>query len=179
VNGQGSCYNARKPAFMRIAPVGFFALQRNAVVLLFALLLLPLPGAAASDIAVVVRSDTPAESLSFSEVRKLLLGERQYWNTNLRVTLLIRAPAAHEREVVLKTIYRMSESQFRQYWISKVFRAEATSGPKIVYSNEMATELVSAIPGSVAFVEAAQVPKGLKVLRIDGKVPGDKDYPLK
>ena len=142
--------------------------------------LLPL-GAAASggDVAVVVRPDTPADSLSFSEIRKLLLGDRQFWNSSLRVTLLIRAPAAREREVVLKTIYRMSETQFRQYWISKVFRAETSSGPKIVYSNEMAAELVNALPGSVAFVDAAQVPKGLKVLKIDGKLPGDKDYPLK
>jgi len=62
----------------------------------------------------------------------------------------------------------MSEAQFRQHWICKVFRAETTSGPKIVYSNEMATELVDAIPGSVAFVDASQVPKGLKILKIEG-----------
>ncbi len=142
--------------------------------------LLPVqPALAAADIAVVVRPDTPADNLSFSEIRKLLLGDRQFWNSNLRVTLLIRAPAARERDVVLKTIYRMSETQFRQYWISKVFRAEASSGPKIVYSNEMAAELVNALPGSVAFVDATQVPRGLKVLKIDGKLPGDKDYPLK
>jgi hypothetical protein len=136
-------------------------------------------GAGDNDIAVVVRPDTPADNLSFAEIRKLLLGDRQFWTSNLRVTLLIRAPVTREREVVLKTIYQMSESQFRQYWISKVFRAEASSGPKIVYSNEMATELVSAIPGSVAFVEAAEVPKGLKVLKIDGKLPGEKGYALR
>jgi len=153
---------------------------RTTSILLLALLaLLPLSSAPTGDIAVVVRPDTPADNLSFSEIRKLLLGDRQFWNSSLRVTLLIRVPAAHEREVVLKTIYRMSEMQFRQYWISKVFRAEATSGPKIVYSNEMATELVTAIPGSVAFVDAAHVPGDLKVLKIDGKLPGDKDYPLK
>ena len=80
---------------------------------------------------------------------------------------------------MLRTIYEMTEAQFRQYWIAKVFRAEAASGPRIVYSNEMAAELVNAIPGSVAFVEASQVPKGLKVLKIDGKLPGEKGYPLR
>ena len=73
----------------------------------------------------------------------------------------------------------MTEAEFRQYWISKMFRAEATSGPKVVYSNEMATELVSALPGSVAFIDVSQVPKGLKVLSIDGKLPGQVGYPLK
>ena len=132
-----------------------------------------------NDVAIVVRPDVPVENLTFAEVRKLFLGERQFWPANLRVTLLIRAPAVRERDIVLKTIYQMTEAQFRQYWISKVFRADVSAGPKIVYSTEMASELVTAIPDAVAFLDAAQVPKGLKVLKIDGKSPADKTYPLR
>src|SRR6202521_1006486 len=131
------------------------------------------------DIAVLVRPDVPADNLSFAELRRLMLGDRQFWSSNLRVTLLVRAPGAREREVVLKDIYQMSEAQFRQYWIAKVFREEAASGPRIVYSNDMAAELATAIPGAVAFVEAAQAPKGLKVLKINGLLPGEKGYPLR
>jgi hypothetical protein len=131
------------------------------------------------DIAIIVRPDVPADNLTFAELRRLMLGDRQFWASNLRVTLLVRAPGAREREVVLKIIYQMSEAQFRQSWIAKVFRAEASSGPRIVYSNEMAAELTAAIPGAVAFVDATQVPKGLKVLKINGLLPGDKAYPLR
>lgn len=131
------------------------------------------------DIAIVVRPDVPVENLTFAELRRLMLGDRQFWSSNLRVTLLVRAPGARERDVVLKTIYQMSEAQFRQYWIAKVFRAEAASGPRIVYSNEMATELAAAMPGAVAFIEAPEVPKGLKILKINGLLPGDKAYPLR
>ena len=127
----------------------------------------------------MVRPDVPVDNLSFAELRRVLLGDRQFWSSNVRVTLLVRAPGAREREVVLKNIYQMSEAQFRQYWIAKVFRAEAASGPRIVYSNEMAAELALAIPGAVAFVEASQVPKGLKVLKINGLLPGEKGYPLR
>jgi hypothetical protein len=134
----------------------------------------PTPG----DVAVVVRPDVPVDNLTFREVRELLMGDRQFWTPGLRVSLLMRAPATRERDVVLKTVYRMSEAEFRRYWIEKVFRAEAQSGPKIVYSNETATDLVASIPGAVAFVDATQVPKGLKVLRIDGRLPGEKGYPL-
>ena len=145
--------------------------------LLFALLALPAFGAE-GDLAIVVRPDVPVDNLSFADLRRLMRGERQFWSSNLRVTLLVRAPGARERDIVLKTIYEMSEAQFRQYWIAKVFRAEAASGPRIVYSNEMAAELATAIPGAVAFVDASQVPKGLKVLKIDGHLPGEKGYPL-
>ncbi|MSV29892.1 MAG: hypothetical protein EXQ52_14270 [Bryobacterales bacterium] len=151
---------------------------RLTLFLFFAVAALTSAVASAGDVAIVVRADLPADNLSFSEVRKLFTGDRQFWSSNLRVTLLIRAPAARERDMVLKTIYQMTEAQFRQYWISKVFRQEAASGPKIVYSNEMTAELVFAIPGAVAFVDASQVPKGLKVLKIDGRLPGEKGYPL-
>jgi ABC-type phosphate transport system substrate-binding protein len=134
--------------------------------------------AQAADIAIVVRPDVPVNNLTFAELRRLFLGDRQFWTSNVRVTLLVRAPGAREREVALKTLYQMSEAQFRQYWIAKVFRAEAAAGPRIVYSNEMAEELVAGIPGAVAFVDAEQAPKGLKVLKINGLLPGNKDYPL-
>src|SRR5688572_26191044 len=144
-----------------------------------ALLLLFVALCSAADVAIIVRPDLPVDDLTFAEVRKLFLGDRQYWKGNIRVTLLVRAPVARERDIVLRAIYSMSEAQFRQYWISKVFRAETATGPKVVYSNEMATELVSAIPGAVAFVDAAHAPKNLKILKIDGKLPGDKAYPLR
>src|SRR6202162_1211794 len=82
------------------------------------------------DVAVVVHPDTPVSNLSLSDVRKVFLGDRQYWSTNIPVVLLIRAPVARERDVVLKIIYQMSESQFKQYWIAKIFRAEAATAPK-------------------------------------------------
>ena len=136
------------------------------------------PPQAGADIAVVVHSGLPITNLSFAELRQLLLGDREYWSTNVRVTLLIRAPVSRERQVVLKTIYGMSEAQFRQYWIGKVFRAETPSAPKVVYSGEMAIDLVNRIPGAMTFVESAQA-RGLKVVSIDGRLPGERAYPLR
>ena len=133
----------------------------------------------ANDVAIVVRPEVPVNDVSFADLRRIMLGDRQFWSSNLRVTLLMRSPGSHERDVALRTIYQMSEAQFRQYWIAKVFRAEAASPPRVVYSSEMAAELAMSLPGAVAFVDASQVPKGLKVLKINGALPGDKNYPLK
>ena len=131
------------------------------------------------DIAVVVHPDTPISNLSLADVRKVFLGDRQYWSTNVPVVLLIRAPVARERDVVLKTIYQMSEAQFKQYWIAKIFRAESASAPKVVYSNDMANELVGAIAGAIAFIDAREVHPGSKVVRVDGRLPGESGYPLR
>lgn len=131
-----------------------------------------------TDIAVVTNAQTPVTDLALSEVRKVFLGEKQYWTANMPVILLVRAPVAREREVVLKTIYQMTESQFKQYWVAKIFRSEAVSAPKIVYSADMANQLLSVIPGSIAFMEAKDVGPGLKVLKVDGKLPGEPGYKL-
>jgi ABC-type phosphate transport system substrate-binding protein len=131
------------------------------------------------DIALVAHADTPVNNLTLAEVRKVLLGERQYWSTNVPVVLLIRAPVARERNVVLKIIYQMSESQFKQYWIAKIFRAESATAPRVVYSNDIASELVTAMPGAIAFIDAREVRPGAKVIRVDGHLPGEPGYPLR
>src|SRR5438128_11307054 len=72
------------------------------------------------DVAVVVHPDTPVSNLGLTEVRKVFLGDRQYWSTNIPVVLLIRAPVARARNVVRKIINQMAESPFTQYWMSNV-----------------------------------------------------------
>jgi hypothetical protein len=42
----------------------------------------------------------------------------------------------------------------------------------------MSASLVRDIPGAIALVPASKVPPGVKVLRIDGKRPGEPGYPL-
>lgn len=154
-------------------------MHRFRILLLFTLLgLVSSLKSEASDIAIIVHPDVPFENVTFDELRRLVLGDRQFWNSNLRVTLLLRAPVARERDVVLKKIYQMTESQYRQYWIGKVFRAESTAGPKTVYSSSMAITLVGSIPGALTFIDVAEVPRDLKILRVNGLLPGEPGYPL-
>jgi ABC-type phosphate transport system substrate-binding protein len=129
-------------------------------------------------VAIVVHPSTPVEDLTFQELRRIFLGERQFWPDNSRVTLLVRAPVSSERDLVLDRVYRMNEGQFQQYWIAKMFRAQVPSGPKIVYSTEMARELVAALPGAITFMPVGEVGPDMKVLRIDGALPGEPGYPL-
>lgn len=132
-----------------------------------------------SDVAIVVHPDTPVTALGMAEVRKVFRGDQQYWKPNMPVVLLVRAPGVSERDTVLRVIYQMTEPQFKQYWIAKIFRAEATSAPKIVYSNDVAIQLVGAIPGAIGFMPARDVRAGLKVLRVDGRLPGEPGYALR
>ncbi|HSM36711.1 MAG TPA: hypothetical protein VK837_09980 [Longimicrobiales bacterium] len=137
------------------------------------------PPPAAAPVAIVVHPDTPVDDISFDELRRIFLGEQQFWSGGrTRVTLLVRPPRSSERAVILDRVYEMNEGQFRQYWIAKLFRAEVSSGPKIVYSTESTLELVAAIPGAISFLDASAATGSVKVLRIDGTAPGQNGYPL-
>ena len=100
------------------------------------------------DIAVVVHPDVPVDNLTVAELRRILLGDREFWTSGMRVALFLRAPVARERDVAIKDVCQMTEAQFRQHWVAKVFRADTRSGPRIVYSGQMAVEQASRTPGA-------------------------------
>jgi phosphate transport system substrate-binding protein len=72
----------------------------------------------------------------------------------------------------------MSESEYKQYWIARMFRGEVTTGPKLVSSAAMARRLTAAVPGAIAVIPAAEVDRTVKVLSIDRRLPGVDAYPL-
>lgn len=161
------------------------AILRQVFICLLATLMMPIGTVSAQDevvvssaIAIVVHGDTDVENLSLGELRSIFLAEKQFWQDKQRIILLVRAPQSDERDFVLNKIYQMSEAQFRQYWIGKMFRAEVPRGPKIVFSTDMTLELVTAIPGSISFIRVADLSEDVKLVRVDGKLPSEQGYPL-
>ena len=121
--------------------------------------------------------------MSLAELRQIFLGERRFWARELTITLLTPPRGTREREVLLKKIYQQrSEAQVQHYWVNKLFDDDddddALAFPKITDSHQMSASLVRTIPGAIALVPANRIPKGVKVLLIDGKKPGEAGYPL-
>lgn len=156
----------------------------QALFLLGAILLLGLSGVPAQNdshpvFAIVVNPHVPVDDMSLEDLRKIFLGERQFWSTNMPVVPLIRPEGTPERQLMLRVLYRMSETEYKKYWITKVFRAEATNEPTVALTNSFANDAVAAIPGAITCENVKDVPRGAKVLRIDGRKPGEPGYPLR
>jgi hypothetical protein len=107
------------------------------------------------------------------------MGNRQYWKANVPISLLIRTSGTREREVMLREVFVMNEVQYKQYWVGKIMRAESTSAPIEVFSSGMTKEGVASLPGAIACLSVYDVRHGVKVLRIDGHLPGEAGYPLR
>lgn len=132
----------------------------------------------ATEYAVVVHPSTSVSDVSLRNLRRIYLGEQQFWPEGRRVVIFIQPAGSGAREMVLGRLYRMDERQYTQYWIARIFRDEATSGPRIVADGRVLKELTAAVPGAIAVIPAAEVDARVKVLRVDGLLPGSSGYPL-
>lgn len=137
----------------------------------------PTPPVHSPDIAVVVNLKNPAVRLSLSDLRKIFAGEKSTWPGGIPVKLIIRAPQAREREAVLHLL-NLSEAEFNRYWAVQAHRSQADE-PVAVYSNGMQKEAVMAFPGAIALIAADDVRPGVKLLKIDDRLPREEGYPLR
>lgn len=56
------------------------------------------------DVAVIAHPDVPMTDLTRTDLRRMLLGDREFWAPGLRVTLFIRAPIARERDAAVQDV---------------------------------------------------------------------------
>jgi hypothetical protein len=158
---------------------GTSSLARWAALALVGLCLLGYaPAEQTREYAVIVHPGTPVAGVSLTSLRRIYLGEQQFWPEGRRVVVFIQPTGSSARELVLRELYRMSEREYAQYWIARIFRDEATNGPRIVASAELMKELTARVPGAIAVIPAGEVDARVKVLRVEGLLPGAGGYPL-
>jgi ABC-type phosphate transport system substrate-binding protein len=129
------------------------------------------------DVAVVVNPVNPVNSMTMSELRKVFAGEKRSWANGQAVRIFIRSYGTRERITLLKLL-GMSESEYKQYWTAQVFRGEAQVEPVALPSNGMQKEAVATFPGAIVLVAMPDVKPGMKVIKVNGHLPGEAGYPL-
>lgn len=139
--------------------------------------LAPPAAAQADDIAVVVNSGNPTANMNLLELRKIFAGAKRSWPGGKPIKLVTRGPGCPERFLLL-TLLGMSESEYRQYWTAQVFRGDADAEPLTVPSVGMQKEALRLFPGAISLVNLRDVKPGMKVLKVDGLLPGAPGYPL-
>ena len=168
-------------------------MQRIWVVLIFGIMLMLSAGLLAGSptslaaaqpgseqaLAIIVNQSNPVENCSFDELRKIFLGERSHWPNGRRITLVMLDPAQPERKVVLREIYGMSEKDLNNHFIQGVFTGSVLASPKTLASATEVRKFVFNVPGAIGYVRGSDVDASVKTLRIDGRLPDDKDYRLR
>ena len=130
-------------------------------------------------LSIIVNRENPIEGLSMAELRTLFLGERSHWPNGRRITLVMMEPGQPERDVVVRDVCRMSESDLRRRYLQGLLTGEVLVSPKILASPVGVRKFVFNVPGAVGYLRPEDVDDSVKVIRIDGHLPSDAEYPLK
>jgi phosphate transport system substrate-binding protein len=133
----------------------------------------------AQELAIIVNKSNPVENLTMAQLRKIVLGEQSQWSNGKQVMVLLRTPGSPEREVPLQVVCGMTENDFNQHLLHSSFNGEAGAAPKSLGSAAMLRQLVTTLPGAIGIVLATDVNDSVRVVKLDGKAPGEADYVLK
>jgi phosphate transport system substrate-binding protein len=130
-------------------------------------------------LAIVVNTANPVDNLSMAELRKVFLGERSHWPNGRRITLVMMDPGQAERIALIREVCQMSESDFNKHFLHGLFTGEVFVSPKTLSSPVGVRKFIFNVPGAIGYVRLSDVDSTVKVLRVDGLRPEDKDYPLR
>jgi hypothetical protein len=135
----------------------------------------------ANGLVVVVNKNNPTEDLTMAQLRRFLLGEARTWPDKKQVVMVAAQPQSPAYKCMLSTVAKMSDSEFGRYNAGAEFRGEEPVQIRVAISGPAAAVMVSSAPGSLAIMGAAELPSiesSVRVLKINGKQPGEAGYPL-
>ncbi len=132
-------------------------------------------------LAIVVNKANATEGLSSAQLRRLLLGDLRNWPDKKKVSLVTPSQQGPAFKCVLASIVRMSDAEYHRFMAGMEFRGEEPFDMRQAASDAAAAQMINATPGGIGIAEAAGIPaisSSVKVLRINGKLPGEPGYPL-
>lgn len=130
-------------------------------------------------LVIIVNKANPVGTLSTEELRRYFRLERERWPDGRKNTVVMLPSGTPERDTVLRQIYNLPDGELNRYFLQATFAGQVHSAPKELASTVNMLKFVFNVPGAIGYVRAGAVDDTVKVVRIDGRLPGDPDYLLK
>ena len=130
-------------------------------------------------VAIVVNKSSPLSNVTLDELRKILMAEKSIGPDGQKFRVLMREPKQPEREAVLREVFRMNDAEYNRHFLQAVFTGAVQAAPKQIGSSGAVKSFVASTPGAIGYVRGDEVDDTVKLVRVNGKAPGDADYPLK
>ncbi len=136
------------------------------------------PSASDHNLAIIINRTNPLDDVSLAELRKIFRGERSHWKNGRRVTLVMMEQGHEERTAALRDLCEMSENEFNRHFLQRIFTGEVFVSPKTLATPVGVRKFVFNVPGAIGYVRPSDVDDSVKVLRVNGHLPDEKDYPI-
>jgi ABC-type phosphate transport system substrate-binding protein len=128
-------------------------------------------------LAVIVSKGSPLNELSSAQLTRMYMGDLVDFSGG-RLIPLNRSTGTEERQQFDRVVLGKSPDEMARYWIDRKIRGQS-GAPKAVEPVDVYERVVSKLDGAIGYVRINDVRSDVKVLRIDGKSPGDPGYPVR
>ena len=133
----------------------------------------------ADSLGIVVNRSNPVDNLSFAELRRIFLGEQSHWSNGRRISVVMLEPGKQERQAVLLQICRMDDKDFDKHFSQGLSSGDIHAAPKTLATSAEVLKYVYNVPGAIGYVRVTEADDSVKILHIDSRSPGDKDYAIR
>jgi ABC-type phosphate transport system substrate-binding protein len=137
---------------------------------LFTLALLPncagllTASAAPEEVDVVVNKSNRLGPLSREEVRRIFVGEKSSWAGGKRIIVLMLARDQPERQIILREVFKMNESDYTKYFLQAAFTGRVQAAPKDLSSAAEMKARLAANPNAIGYLKKENVDDSVRVL---------------
>ena len=132
-----------------------------------------------ADLAIVVAKDRALDNLTSEDLKKIFRAEKSKGSDGVRFVILARDPGSPERNAALADIYQMEESDYSKYFLQATFIGLVQTAPKELSSPEAVRRYLAHAAGGIGYLRATDADDSVKIVKVDGKLPGEPGYALK
>ena len=132
-----------------------------------------------ADLAIIINPACSLNDISSGDLAKIFKAQRAKNSDGNKIILTSQETGSPEREAALATIYHMNDPQYEKYFLAATFAGTIQSAPKVIPNGMAVCQFVATEPGAIGYLRATEADRTVKVLKVDGKAPGDPGYPIK
>lgn len=138
------------------------------------------PAAPARDpIVVLVHPKNPSKNISLASLRDLFLKTSRRWSDGKPVMPLNHKAGTKLRKAFDRAVLKLSPEESASYWIKQRVRGRGYP-PRSFRSQHILLRLVAKQREAVTYLRLSSLKSdsATRVLRVAGKLPGERGYPL-
>jgi hypothetical protein len=136
-----------------------------------------------SPLAVVVHHSNPVNNVRMADLQAMYTGVLRKWPDKRKLVPVTRNENSAPFRFLVSHILNLSVAEYRRTLSNVEFSGGEPVPLKVLNSDSGACKFVLNVPSAVAVIEAASAATpdcaGVKVLRVEGKLPGEEGYRLR
>jgi ABC-type phosphate transport system substrate-binding protein len=136
---------------------------------------------AVGSLAVVVHKKSTTDNLSSAALRGMFTGDIGTWPDSSPVIIIELPNESATAQRTLRMLLKTTPVDYYRQLMQAQFQGKQTPAIKVLNTDANAIRFVFNVPTAISIVDANAAfssSSPVKVLRIDGKLPGERGYPL-